>query len=89
MKTMTIREAKVRLDEILHEPGSEPVLILQDGEPVGLLSPLTDPDEVERFKMAYSTQLQTILARGRQEIVEGKGMNHEEFWANLEDEEGS
>lgn len=63
--------------------------ILQDGEPVGLLSPLTDPDEVERFKMAYSTQLQAILARGRQEIAEGKGMNHDEFWANLDDEEES
>lgn len=39
--------------------------------------------------MAYSTQLQAILARGRQEIAEGKGMNHDEFWANLDDEEES
>jgi hypothetical protein len=50
---------------------------------------IRDTDEVERFKMAYSTQLQTILARGRQEIAEGKGLNHEEFWANLDDEEES
>lgn len=86
MKTLTIGEAKERLQEILHEPGSEQILIVQNGEPVGLLSPITDPAEIERLKMAYSAQLQAILAEGRREIAEGNGIHHDDFWKDLEDD---
>ncbi|MEZ4636309.1 MAG: hypothetical protein R2873_03465 [Caldilineaceae bacterium] len=86
MKMLTVIEAKERLQEILHEPGSEQILILQDGEPIGLLSPLTDPVEIERLKMAFSAQLHAILAEGRREIAEGNGIRHDDFWKDLDDD---
>ena len=86
MKTFTIAEAKENLYTLVHEQGNDAVLIVENGQPLAILSLVTDPDDIERLKMAHSPELQTILANSRQEIREGKGIPAEEFWRMIEAE---
>ena len=39
--------------------------------------------------MAHSPQLRAILDKSRQEIKEGGGIGHEQFWAEVETENES
>ena len=51
------------------------------------LPAVEDEDELERLLMAYSPQLRQILKAAEREIEEGLGQRHEEFWAEIENEE--
>ncbi|MBI3959893.1 MAG: hypothetical protein HY328_13865 [Chloroflexi bacterium] len=84
MKTFTVAEAKENLDTLVHEQGNDAVLIVENGQPLAILSLVTDPDDMERLKMAYSPELQAILEESRREIREGKGIPAEEFWRQME-----
>ncbi|RLT40953.1 MAG: hypothetical protein DWI57_07680 [Chloroflexi bacterium] len=84
MKTFTIAEAKENLYTLVYEQGNDAVLIVENGQPLAILSLVTDPDDMERLKMAYSPELQAILANSRQQIREGKGIPAEEFWRLVE-----
>ena len=86
MRTFTIAEAKENLDMLVHEPENEAVLITENGQPLAILSFVTDPSDMERLKMAYSPQLQEILANSRRQIQEGKGIPADEFWRQMEEE---
>ncbi len=59
---------------------------VENGQPLAILSLVTDPDDMERLKMAYSPELQAILEESRREIREGKGTPAEEFWRQMEAE---
>ncbi len=43
-----------------------------------------DPDELERLLLAYSPTFQHIIETARQQIREGQGIPHDEFWEQLE-----
>ncbi len=43
-------------------------------------------EKLERLLLAYSPELRQILKAAEQEIREGKGIPHEEFWAEVENE---
>jgi hypothetical protein len=47
-----------------------------------------DEDEIERLALAYSPKFQKVLGLARQQIREGRGIRHEDFWREVEDSEG-
>lgn len=69
MKQVTLQEAKKRLSELLDQAADEPVLILREGKPVGVLSawPELDPESVERASSADFWKM--IQARRKGETI--------------------
>jgi hypothetical protein len=53
---------------------------------VAVLLSIKDEDEIERMILAYSPKFQNILELAEQEIREGKGIKHEDFWREVEAE---
>jgi hypothetical protein len=41
-------------------------------------------EELDRLHLAYSPRFRSILDASRQQIREGKGIPHEEFWQAVE-----
>ena len=69
MKQVTVEEAKTKLSELLDQAGDEPIIILRDGKPAGVLSawPALDPESLERASSADFWKL--IQARRKGETV--------------------
>jgi len=51
---------------------------------VAVLLSVEDEDEVERLVLAYSPKFQSVLQAARQQIREGGGIRHEDFWQEVE-----
>ena len=47
-------------------------------------APGADEDEIERLSLAYSPKFNRILDAARRDIRKGKGIPHDEFWAEME-----
>jgi hypothetical protein len=45
-----------------------------------------DDEELERLVLAHSVRLRAILETARQQIREGEGISHEDFWQEVEAE---
>jgi hypothetical protein len=60
--------------------------VTKNGRPVAVLLSIKDEDEIERMILAYSPKFQNILELAEQEIREGKGIKHEDFWREVEAE---
>ena len=84
MKKASVADVKARLGAFLNESQNGPVVVMRNGKPIAVLMGVHDEDELERLVFASSRRLQDILARGRQEIREGRGIPNEEFWKQVE-----
>ena len=50
------------------------------------LLPILVQREIERLILAYSPRFQSILQAARQQILQGEGLQHEDFWREVEGE---
>jgi hypothetical protein len=50
------------------------------------IAAMQNDEELERLVLAYSPRLRVILESGRQQIREGKGLSHEDFWHEVTEE---
>jgi prevent-host-death family protein len=80
MKTATIGEVKARLSAFVDQSKEEPVVITRNGRPVAVLLAVADEDELERVLLGHSARLREVLEAGRQQIRDGNGIGHDEFW---------
>jgi prevent-host-death family protein len=87
MKIASIAELKARLSASLKASEAGPVIVTRNGKPVAVLLAVPDEEELERLVLAYSPRFRSILNGARQQIREGKGIPHEEFWQAVETEE--
>ena len=62
------------------------IVVTKNGRPVAMLLSVTDEDEIERMLLAHSPKFQSILDVAEQQIREGKGIKHEDFWREVESE---
>ena len=84
MKIASVAEIKSQFSAFLKASEGGPVVVTRNGRPVAVLIGVQDEEEIERLLMAYSPRLRAILEESRQQIREGHGMGHEEFWAEVE-----
>ena len=56
------------------------------GKPVAVLLSIEDENELERLVLAYSPKFRAILDASWQQIRETGGLEHEEFWRQVETE---
>lgn len=86
MKIASVADVKAKLSAYLKASEDELVVITRNGKAVAVLLPIDDDEELERLVLAYSKQFQAMVQIARQEIAEGKGIPHDEFWGALNTE---
>jgi len=83
MKIASVADVKAKLSGYIEHSKTGPVIVTKNGKPVAVLLSLQDEDELERLLMAYSPRLQRILQAAEKQIREGKGIKHQDFWADV------
>jgi prevent-host-death family protein len=84
MKIASVAEVKAHFSAFLKASEQGPVVVTRNGRAVAVLVGVQDDDEIERLLMAYSPRLRAILKESRQQILEGHGIGHDEFWSDIE-----
>ncbi len=86
MRIASVADVKAKFSGYLKASEQGPVVVTKNGKPVAMLLSVKDEDEIERMLLAYSPKFQSILETAEQQIREGKGIKHEDFWRELESE---
>lgn len=86
MKIASVADVKAKFSSYLKTSEEGPVVVTKNGRPVAMLLSITDEEEIERLVLAYSPKFQSILEVAEQQIREGKGIKHEDFWQEVEAE---
>lgn len=84
MKIASVAEVKSQFSAFVKSSADGPVVVTRNGKPVAVLLGVEDEDEIERLLMAYSPRLRAICDLSRQQIADGQGVGHDEFWAGIE-----
>ncbi len=84
MKIASVASVKAKFSGYIKASKSGPVIVTKNGKPVAVLLAMQDEDEIERMILAYSPKFQRILHIAEQQIREGKGLSHQEFWQEVE-----
>jgi prevent-host-death family protein len=88
MKIASVADVKARFSAFLKASKNGPVVVTRNGKPAAVLLSVEGEDEIERLALAYSPKFQKMLSLARQQIREGRGIRHEDFWREVEDREG-
>lgn len=83
MRIASIADIKAKLSGYIKASKAGPVVVTKNGKPVAVLISIQDEDELERLLMAYSPKLQRILQTAEAQIRAGKGIQHDDFWAEV------
>ena len=86
MRIASVAEVKAKFSGYVRASKEGPVVVTKNGKPVAILLSMTDEEEIERLVLAYSPKFQQILNLAEQQIREGKGTKHEDFWQEVEAE---
>ena len=87
MKIASVADVKARFSAFLRESKRGPVIVTRNGKPTAVLLSVEEEDEIERLTLAYSPKFQKMLSLARQQIREGVGIRHEDFWRDVEEKE--
>lgn len=87
MRIASVADVKAKFSGYLKESQQGPVVVTKNGKPVAMLLSVTDEEEIERLILAYSPKFQQMLQLAEQQIRDGKGIKHEEFWREVEAEQ--
>jgi antitoxin (DNA-binding transcriptional repressor) of toxin-antitoxin stability system len=82
MKKATLEDVQASLGEYVQTSATQPVLILQGGQPVAMLVGLG------RRKKRAPAKLRDVLKRAWKDYEVQGGIAHEQFWDDLAKEEG-
>jgi prevent-host-death family protein len=86
MKIASVAEVKAQFSAYLKESEEGPVIVTRNGRPVAALLAVRDDEELERLVLAHSPRLRALLEAARQQIREGEGVSHEDFWREMEEQ---
>lgn len=88
MKIVSVAEVKAKFSGYLKASQQGPIIVTKNGKPVAMLMAVNDEDEIERMLLAHSPKFKSILDIAEQQIKNGKGIPHEDFWWEVETENG-
>jgi prevent-host-death family protein len=83
MRIASIADIKAHFSAYLKESEGGPVVVTRNGKAVAVLVALRDDDELDDLLLAHNPRFRAILETSRQQIREGKGINHHDFWAQI------
>jgi len=86
MKIAPVAEVKARFSAYLKRCADGPVIITRNGRPTAVLIAVPDEEDLERIILAHTPKFRQLLQSARERIEETGGMEHDEFWASVEEE---
>lgn len=86
MKIASVAEIKAQFSAYLKESEQGLVIVTRNGKAVAALLAVRDDEELERLVLAHSPRLRVLLETARQQIREGEGISHEDFWLEMDEE---
>ncbi len=86
MRIASVADVKAKFSGFLKASEQGPVVVTKNGKPVAILLSIKDEDEIERMVLAHSPKFQGILDIAEQQIRDGKGMKHDDFWREIDTE---
>jgi prevent-host-death family protein len=86
MKIAPVADIKAHFSDYVKKSAEGPVVVTKNGKPVAVLIGLKDEEEIERLLIAYSTKFQKIMEHGRLQIQQTGGIEHEQFWKEVDAE---
>jgi prevent-host-death family protein len=81
MKTASAAKGPAQFDEYLDASQKQPVLVTRNGKPVAVLMAVRDKAEAD--KLASPRSLRSIFQQAHQQIEQGRGIAHEQFWKQV------
>ncbi len=84
MKIVPVTEIKAQFNAFLRTCREEPVVVTRKGKMVAVLLSVENEEDLERLVLSHSSEFQKISDTGKQQIKEGKGIRHEDFWEEPE-----
>jgi prevent-host-death family protein len=81
MKTASAAKIAAQIDDYLDASRNQPVLITRNGKPVAVLLAVHDKAEAEQ--LAVRRSLRSVFAEAHQQLQEGHGIPHDEFWRQV------
>jgi len=86
MRIAPVVEVKAKFSAYLKESKRGPIVVTKNGKPVAVILAVTDEEELERLILAHSPKFQAIMKSGKEELRRGEGVEHDEFWAEVDAE---
>ena len=86
MRIAPVVEVKAKFSAYLKESKRGPIVVTKNGKPVAVILAVTDEEELERLILAHSPKFQAIMKSGKEELRRGEGVEHDEFWAEVDGE---
>ncbi len=83
MRIVSVAEVKAKFSGYLKASEEGPVIVTRNGKPVAVLLSIEDEDEIERLILAYSPKFQELLKKSKEQIREGLGIEHDQFWEEV------
>lgn len=86
MRIAPVVEVKAKFSAYLKESKRGPIVVTKNGKPVAVILAVTDEEDLERLILAHSPKFQAIIKSGKEELRRGEGIEHDEFWAEVDAE---
>ena len=84
MKIASVAEIKAHLSSYLKASSAGPVVVTRNGAAVAVILGVSDDEELERLLLGHSRKLGEILDAADRRIEQGPGIEHDEFWQQVE-----
>ena len=79
MKTITVREVRLRFPNVLRK--RTPLLVTRLGKPVAAFIPLKTDADVEDFILANSVRIGRLLKAAERDLAQGRTISLEDYLA--------
>jgi prevent-host-death family protein len=84
VKTVSAAKIAAQFNDYLEASREQPVLVTRNGKPVAVLLAVQDQAEAEQLARGRVRSLRSILQEGHEQIQQGKGIPHDQFWREVE-----
>ena len=84
MKTVSSAKMATRFNDYLDASREQAILITRKGKPVAVLMAVQNQTEAEQLALSHGRSLRSILQKAHEQIQQGAGIPHDQFWRELE-----
>ena len=83
MKTVSAAKIAAQFNDYLKASREQPVLVTRNGKPVAVLLAVQDKAKAEQLAVGRPRSLRSILEEAHQQIQQGGGIPHDQFWREV------
>ncbi len=84
IKRVPLSRVGVELDDFVAKPAGSPMALTQRGKVVAVVYRCESEDDITHLSWAKSPRLCEIIEQAEENIRQGKGIPHDEFWKFVE-----